>query len=506
VGFTAFPCFVQAGSDPNLVPNPQFANIVRDTGLPHGWQRSALKIPGLEASSLFICQVSGHPGRFLALQGGQDRRGRVWCQIDKIHPHTDYLLEFSAYRPEFKNRVYLEVEIFGQTHLINQHFTYGRVQQIFLPVNSGYTNGTTRLVMANPHQEVLAFGTPSLRALRSQVTGGIADAPVRLPNFFPVGIYHASPEALPEIQAAGFNTVQSCDADPDHLKRMAAICNRLGLKFLPTFCSYQPEMSRELGGRPEILGFYIADEPEGRGVRPEKIQSLKTSLQQDHAKVLTAMAILRPQMTSLYRQASDIFLLDPYPVPNMPMTWLADVFEEAGKYVPRERLWAVIQAFGGEKWRKDGWPRRPTYLEMRCLTYLALAHGAHGLFYFSYPEAKEDPAAWESLTSIVKEFRQLRSWLLLPNAPTKLQIEMTSPFKADAAGNPAVHFCQKQRQGEHLLVLVNVIDQPVSCLIRGFPPDLPWVKEIFQQKRSVILDGNIREELGPHEVRLYRYP
>ena len=450
--------------------------------------------------------MSGHPGRFLALQGGPDRQGRVWCQIDHIRPHTDYLLEFSAYRPKFINQVYLEVEIFGQRQMINQHFTCGRVQPIFLRVNSGRTQGTTRLVIANPHQEVLAFGEPSLRAVRSGETGRMTDAPVRLPNFFPVGIYHASPEALPEIRAAGFNAVQSYDADLDHLKRMAAICNRLGLKFLPTFCSYQPEMSRELGGSPVLLGFYIADEPEGRGVPPEKIRSLKASLQQDHASVLTAMAMLRPQMVGMYRQATDIFLLDPYPVPNMPMTWLADVLEEAGKCVSRERLWAVIQAFGGEKWRQYGWPRPPTYLEMRCLTYLALVHGAHGLFYFSYQEAKEDPATWQGLTRIVQELKQLRTWLVLPNEPAKLRIEMTSAFKADAVGRPAVHFCQKQRQGEHLLVLVNVIDQPVSCLIRGFSPDLSWVTEIFQQKKSVILDGNIREELGPYEVRLYLYP
>jgi len=51
---------------------------------------------------------------------------------------------------------------------------------------------------------------------------------------------------------------------------MAAIYSRLGLKFPPTFGSYQSEMSRELGGSPEILGFSIEDEPEGRGVPPEK--------------------------------------------------------------------------------------------------------------------------------------------------------------------------------------------------------------------------------------------
>ena len=60
--------------------------------------------------------------------------------------------------------------------------------------------------------------------------------------------------------------------------------------------------------------------------------------------------MLRPQMVAEYRDAADVFMLDPYPVPNMPMTWLSDSLEEAARQVPRERLWAVIQAFGGDKW------------------------------------------------------------------------------------------------------------------------------------------------------------
>lgn len=505
LGFTCLYLSREAGAAPNLIPNPEFEGIVRETGLPLGWQRSSLKIPGLEPGLVYLCQIADHPGRFLALQGGQDRNGRVWCQVDHIRPHTDYLLEFSAYRPKFANGVYLEVEIFGQRHLINQHLTYGRVEQIFLQVNSGDARGASRLVMVNPHQDVLAFGSPSLKLVGPEEAPRPTVEPVRWPNFFPVGIYNAGPEDLPEIRAAGFNTVQSYDAAPGHIQRMAAACRRLGLTFLPTFCSYQPGISRELGGRPETLGFYIADEPEGRGLPPTELQSLKASLQRDHPGALTAMALVRPQMAGMYQRATDIFLLDPYPVPNLPLTWLSEALEEAAQYVPRERLWAVIQAFGGDKWRKEGWPRRPTYLEMRCLSYLALAHGAHGLFYFSYPEVKNDPAAWQGLKQIVQELRQLRTWLVLPNEPATLRVEMTSPFKTDAQGHPAVHFCQKQRPGEHLLILVNVIDHPVSCFVHGFYQETQWVTEFDQHKKSVVLDGNIREELGPYEVRLYHY-
>ena len=79
------------------------------------------------------------------------------------------------------------------------------------------------------------------------------------------------------------------------------------------------------------------------------MQALKESLKHDHPGVLTAVAMLRPQMVEAYRDSADIFMLDPYPVPDMPMTWMSDTLEEAARHVPRERLWAVIQAFGGAK-------------------------------------------------------------------------------------------------------------------------------------------------------------
>ena len=186
------------------------------------------------------------------------------------------------------------------------------------------------------------------------------EASVRLPKFFPVGIYAAGPDDLTEIRAAGFNAVQSYDSKPDNIRRVAAASARLGLKYLPNFRGDPANLSRELGGRPEILGFYIEDEPEGRSVPPEKIKALKDSLKQDHPGVLTAVAMLRPQMIAAYREAADVFMVDPYPVPNMPMTWLADSLDEAARHIPRDRLWAVIQAFGGAKWAKHGWPRLPT--------------------------------------------------------------------------------------------------------------------------------------------------
>ena len=153
----------------------------------------------------------------------------------------------------------------------------------------------------------------------------------------------------------------------------------------------------------------------------KRSRALKESLKNDHPGVLTTVAMLRPQMIEAYRDAADIFMLDPYPIPHMPLTWLSDTLEEAARQCSRERLWAVIQAFGGESMDQYGWSRRPTYSEMRCLTYLSLVHGVHGIFYFSYPDVRADATSWESLKKIVAELCNLKTWLVLPNEPQTLQ-------------------------------------------------------------------------------------
>jgi len=504
-----FSCYLLTGdagaTTPNLVPNPEFQGSQEGNKMPEGWYWEPLTIPGITPSRVYPCNVAGHPGKLLALEGGPDRNGRVWCRITNIRPHTDYRLEFVAYRPKFTNGVYLEVEIFGRRHLVNQHFSYGRIQHIFMRINSGNVKGATRLAIINPHAEVLAFGAPSLKLAGPKAKDKWSAVSVRLPNFFPVGIFAAAPDDLAAIRAAGFNAVQSYDPKPETIRKMAADAKSLGLKFLPDLRAYQAKISRDVGGNLELLGFYIEDEPEGRSVSPKKIQALKESLKEDHPRVLTAVAMVRPQMVATYRDSADVFMIDPYPVPHMPMTWLSDSLEEAAHHVAKERIWAVIQAFGGERYIKEGWPRRPTFEEMRCLTYLSVIHGAQGVFYFSCPEVRKDAASWAGLQKIVGELRELRTWLVLPQENTHLSLEMTSPFKADAAGRPAVHFSQKQKGIESLLILVNVIDKPVSFSLHGFSSNVPWLKDPFSNHKLVVQDGNIREKLDPYEARVYRF-
>ncbi|MBM4284574.1 MAG: hypothetical protein FJ128_04905 [Deltaproteobacteria bacterium] len=504
LGAAAAPLLAQVEAG-NLIANSGFAGARTWRELPPGWHCPAPAIPGVESSRVFLGRTPGRPEYFIFLAGGGDRGARVWCEVRGIRPHTDYLLELLAYRPKFTNQVYLEVDFGGQRRVLNQHATHGGVQPLTVRFNSGNSAGRVRLMFDNPHPEMLAFARPSLRpAPPEDRPSGDVEAG-RLPAFFPIGVFAAKAEDLPDIRQAGFNAVQSYDSTPASLRRMAAECGRLGLKFLPNFRRYQADLSRELGGLPQLLGFYIEDEPELRSVPPASMAELNRSLKRDHPGALTTVAMLRPQMVAAYRHSADVFLLDPYPAPHMPLTWMSDCLAEAARHAPRERLWAIVQAFGGEKYVRDGWPRRPTYLEMRCLTFLAVVHGARGVFYFSYPEVRADAGAWQGLTKIVGHLNRLHAWLVLPPAASPLRLEMTSPFRADAAGRPAVHFAEKARGGERLLILVNVIDRPVSFFLHGFPAGVPWLEEPFLGGKAVVRDGNIREQLGPYEVRVYHY-
>jgi hypothetical protein len=81
---------------------------------------------------------------------------------------------------------------------------------------------------------------------------------------------------------------------------------------------------------------------------------------------------------------------------------------------------------------------------------------------------RQDTASWEGLRKIATELRQLRTWLVAADAPQSWEMEMTSAFKTDSSGRPAVHYCLKSRGNQHLLVLVNAIDRPVSFYLHGF--------------------------------------
>ena len=71
------------------------------------------------------------------------------------------------------------------------------------------------------------------------------------------------------------------------------------------------------------------------------------------------MTLVRPRFVRQYRCAADIFLMDQYPLPSQPLTWLSDSLDQARSLAGEDRVWAVVQAFGGAGSADGGWPRMP---------------------------------------------------------------------------------------------------------------------------------------------------
>ena len=155
---------------------------------------------------------------------------------------------------------------------------------------------------------------------------------------------------------------------------------------------------------PAILAWYLNDELP-RSLLPELTDYYHRVRTADPNHpcfiVLCNMAELR-----LFPRTTDILGVDPYPIPASSVTTVSrwtDAARRAGH--GRMPVWVVPQAFawyqynpaGSDRARKPTAAelksgRAPNYEEERCMTYLALAHGAKGLIYYCYYDLRS-PAA-----------------------------------------------------------------------------------------------------------------
>ncbi len=206
-------------------------------------------------------------------------------------------------------------------------------------------------------------------------------------SFFPIGAYGGNVDNLSEFKELGLNS-----SIMRLSKRALERCAELEMHCtfsLPHDSEKIKILLDSVGPFPESgsFAFYVNDEPGIHSFPRWKARDIELLLEERYSAIPTMMAVVRPQVIPDYVEAADFFMLDQYPVPSMPMTWLADSMDMAADVVGRERLQSVIQAFGGEKWRKYGWPRMPSFEEMNNLAFLSLIHGSRGVYFFKYQEA-----------------------------------------------------------------------------------------------------------------------
>jgi hypothetical protein len=215
------------------------------------------------------------------------------------------------------------------------------------------------------------------------------------------------------------------------------------------------------------------------------------------------MAVLRSQVAGKFAAAADFFMLDQYPVPHMPMTWLSDSMERAAEDVGRQRLASVIQAFGGPANARYGWPRLPTRRELDCLTFLSVIHGSRAIFYFTFGAIGKTKEGRERLRWVANRLNSVAPWLLEYNLPENAAVRMVSEFKVDPKGRPAIHCCLKRKGGQLMLLATNTIGNftEAEFEVPGVNEGV-WVAK-FGKDEVPVIDGVVRARFGPYQTKAF---
>ena len=489
----------------NLLQNPEFelgkgtgVNIQPTQGdLPAHWH-SAPAVTVQDSIFLFDTKKGGNA---IGLTAGYDRQA-VWSSaLPACRPGKNYLFSADFLRPDCRDgAAYPEITLWGKKYRLNTHRMAGKFQRLKTLVTCPEEAGKAVFQFHNDYPgNTFWMRAPELVEMTSneQVPQIPPDS-----DFFPIGTYGASSTNLAEIQALGLNT-----AVVGLNKEDIEACLALALHCTLAVPHEQEKLILALDTLQPILtqghfSFYVNDEPGIYSFPQGQADDIQTIIKQHFPRAVTDMAIVRPQVIPFYAKSADYFMLDQYPVPNMPMTWLSDSMDEGARYVGRDRLQSVIQAFGDETLAAGGWPRLPSFEEMSCLAFLSVIHGSRGIYFYTYPSITSTKQGKEDFSRLVRRLNSMQSWLQIHNDTDQVVLHMTSENRVDPRGNPAVHCARKEQNSKQMLVCVNTLHTYTEAEI-----DIPATRrshwqDFFTTQPYPVVNGNILARFAPYETKV----
>ena len=346
------------------------------------------------------------------------------------------------------------------------------------------------------------------------------------PAFYPIGLYSVpgTRDDLASVRDAGFNVITG-PADRTFLDAARAA----GLKVLTTPNTtagdrFDADAARRavvaFDRHPAVWAWYLVDEPDLNQVPPEKVRQVQQFFKRLPAHKPTALVLYKGSDALDYGNIADLTMIDRYPIPWLPLANFGQHVRltrlALGQHKP---LVAVIQSFDWSAYPELAPPefplRAPTFAELRCMTYSALAMRADGLFYYAYRDRRWDlrqhPSSWDALRQVVREVNRRRplfqaehSWWPhqqdFPHWSNRFNAALESCVALArlrvSPGNVAVP------AGDYLLA---VNTTPLEQVHRFTPtPLLEGSIPVFEENRELpIKDGWVEDTLPPFAVRVY---
>jgi len=503
----------------NLIANPDFdapAGKVRPTG----WRMKTASGSGGKASRYMVVpsdKLPLRPGRTrdrkpfksIGILAGNDRAGEWSRRLPGCLAGNTYRFKGTFYRPFWKNGLYPEIRLWGQPFLLNTSWLSKTFQPIDVLVTCPETAADNQLRFINNSTGYSFWlAKPELKEFHpvpKAVTSG--QSPAFYNGLFPIGAYGANLQNLAAMKAAGLNTA-IIGGSIGHLKQAVKKCHALGLNYMVSIprdpdrlVLYLEKMATFAD--PSKLSFYVNDEPGIHSFPVHTAEDIQSLIKSRFPGAPTTMAVVRSPVAGKYAAAADYFMLDQYPVPHMPMTWLSDSMDRAAEDVGPKRLAAVIQAFGGPDRARQGWPRAPSRQELDCLTFLSVIHGGRAIFFFTFREIGKTAEGRKKLGWVTDRINTISPWLLEYNLAENATVRMVSANRVDSKGKPAIHCCLKKKGGQLMLLATNTIGNyteaefKVPGVVKGL-----W-QETFGKDEVPVVDGTLRVRFGPFETKVY---
>ncbi len=353
--------------------------------------------------------------------------------------------------------------------------------------------------------------------------------------FFPIGLYglRALPlngesieKAVDDVAKGGFNLVHSYAAGTT--KKFLDLAHSHGLmtwtgsripgtNFVETLCRH-----------PAVLAWYVGDDT-AMHFTPQQIYDRVDGVKAIDPTRITcqADAMNSGDSVSSYRpfvKVTDVFMPEIYPVHNVEpvpsdrcvavtirdMERFKRDVAEAEDDRPHA-VWPIIQYFKG--W--TSWKRFPTKDELFAMTFAAIAHGAHGVTWYTYggvvdPAKKRDnhgasstPETWCNMTNLVARLRALSPVLVTRTPPQPAPAKILSGPEKDVLGNGSISMLMKRYRGETYLIAVNGtladVQAEFDLGVRPEKADVLW------ENRTVpVSGGKIADCFAPLAVHVYK--
>ena len=349
--------------------------------------------------------------------------------------------------------------------------------------------------------------------------------------FFPIGIYAVSEcerngnsvdKAMRDLKAAGFNMIHRGRTKATN-EEFLSLADKYGLKVfhmpVPGYSSdfvSQSLVAKQMK-HPSIIAWYLADDTASH-VGPEEVAYRDRVCKAiDPARLtLQADGVMMGHANCRYDRfvhSTDVFLPEIYPCYDSKQPKGSEVAEvvrdmnaslaaikAAGS--PVKSIWPIIQHFDG--W---GWPRFPTFEELRAMSWAAIVNGGRGIVWYVYHSKSGrgrgvvcSDEHWKEMTTVSSEIASFVDDLVGRDAAEQPAVEIVSGPTRDYYGQPPVSALLKT--GERpLLATVNAATNAVRAVVRvkGFRR-----AEVVGDGAALDATNGISDEWAPLGVRLYR--